>query len=241
MERKVSQFLIYALHHSLSKHMYIGKSSSGFRRPQEHGWPKAMERYAELPRTKWIKSLRKRGLDYQIAVIEELSRKEDLNEAERFHIAYMRSIGVALLNLTDGGDGFTGQHTDEARAKMSAKNKWRGNSKRMGEVARGYWKKPEAREKKRQERLGTTWSAEVRAKQSAAHKGKPKTKEHRQKLSVAATTRMKLRWQDPAYRAEQIEIQRRVRAQKSEAVRKLWQDPEYRERILSKRKEKDPL
>jgi group I intron endonuclease len=217
--------IIYALHHPNSSRVYVGKSKNGMRRPKEHSQVSTMQRYIQTPLTKWIKSLQKRGLEPKITVLEECAKPEDLNEAEIFHIAYFRSLGMQLLNLTDGGDGGFGyQPTEEARKKMSAINKKRSSTpagrERMSKIANEYWSNPEAREKQREERLGKKWNEETRAKISAAHKGKQKSEQHKENLSIAASSAMRLRWEDPEYRKQQ-----------REAAIQRARDPEYRKKI----------
>ncbi|MGH9024078.1 MAG: NUMOD3 domain-containing DNA-binding protein, partial [Acidimicrobiia bacterium] len=79
----------------------------------------------------------------EIEVLEEYDRPEDLPEAERFWIAYYRSLGCRLTNLTNGGDGASGRTlTSDARARIAAANKARGpiseeTRRRMSESHRG--------------------------------------------------------------------------------------------------------
>lgn len=205
-----SRCFIYALHHSNSTRVYVGKTAKGMRRPREHAHPSHLKKYAHLPRSKWIAALQRRGLEPRIVILETSTHVENLDEAERFYIEYFRSIGMSLLNLTDGGDGIHGyRHSDKACARMSATRKVSAKSpearERLARQSRAYWADPEAREKKRVERTGKKHDATTRAKISAAHKGKLKSGEHRANLSMAASTTMKLRWQNPQYRARQIE------------------------------------
>jgi len=216
-------YIVYLLHHPESDHMYIGKSTRGFRRVEEHFHSSHLKKYAHLLRSKWIVSLQKRGLQAEVVVLEECATPEELDASERFHISYFRFIGFKLLNLTDGGDGVLGhEFTPEAIAKMSESRQRRvqeipGERERLVTLSDEYWSTPAARETKRRERLGQKWSPEVRAKMSAAQKGKPKSAEHRAKISAAA----KLRCADPTYRQKQSEAQKiaqnrpDVRAKKS--------------------------
>lgn len=66
----------------------------------------------------WIAQLLDLGLRPTIEIIE--SGSGDHKDPERRWIAYYRSIGCRLTNLTDGGDGAPGYHpTEEIRRKMS--------------------------------------------------------------------------------------------------------------------------
>lgn len=232
---------IYALYHPNSKRVYVGKTSKGMKRPRAHSEPGHLRQYAHLPRAKWIQSLKKRGLEPKIAILEVCERIEDLDEAEKFYISCFRAIEVPFLNLTDGGDGINGyRHSDKARARMSAKHKALANTeegrKKMFDISNGYWSTPEAREKKRQERLGYVQSEDVKSKISAAHKGKTKTAEERVNMSAAA----KQRWANPEYRARQVKAQveakstDKAREQAAEWAKRASHDthksPEYRAR-----------
>ena len=185
--------VVYLLHHPESEHLYVGKSERGLRRPQNHGQPSSVRRYPHLPRTKWILSLRERGLEYEVTVLETCATVEDLCEAERFYIAYFRAIGLQLLNVTDGGDGISGwKHGPEALAKLSAVVQRRmadegpeATSRRMSKMSRAYWDSPGARERWATARTGRKHSDETKAKMSAAARGKPKSPEHKAATSAA--------------------------------------------------------
>jgi hypothetical protein len=251
MEKTTSQFLIYALHHPESDHVYIGQSSLGMKRPMQHGQAVSMEKLAHLPRIKWIGSLRAKGLEYEIAILEELPSADDLNDAEKFYIACFKAMGIPLLNLTEGGDG-------------------------GAEISRRYWSDPKSREKKSKERLGQKHDEETKTKISESHKGKKKSLEVRANMSRAAQERAATpEWKEkqskaqkiahgtdekraqaaewaklashdahktPEYRAKQSEAQKascateEVRARKSAATTRLAQDPEYIAKLSAARK-----
>jgi len=206
-ETTSSQFIVYALHHSDSDHVYIGQSSRGMLRPQQHDQQAELPKFAHLPRAKWIRSLHARGLKPEIAILEEFENDEDLDDAERFHIAYYKSIGIPLLNCTEGGDG-------------------------GAEISRRYWSDPASREKKRVERTGRKHSAETKAKMAASAKGKTKSAEHCAAMSEAR----KRNWATPGYREKQVESQKvaqnqsNVVAKKSEAATTQWADQDARDR-----------
>lgn len=121
----MERFVIYGLtepnHGELR---YIGKSVTGAaQRLSSHLCPSSL--LGRTHKEKWVKSLLKRGEKPEIFVIEACGSKEELNEAERHHIAYFRSIGCRLTNLTPGGDGQGVPCSPEKAAKISAATKGR--------------------------------------------------------------------------------------------------------------------
>lgn len=69
----------------------------------------------------WIRQLLREDLSPEIDSLEICGSKPELVEAEVWHIAYWRSLGCRLTNLTAGGEGCFGyRHSPEARRKMSA-------------------------------------------------------------------------------------------------------------------------
>lgn len=78
---------------------YIGLSSNGMKRPRNHRNPSCPDTYCR----RWVKSLQREGLTYQIVVLEMPTRVADLPEAERWWIAYGRACDWPLTNLTEGG------------------------------------------------------------------------------------------------------------------------------------------
>lgn len=115
---------------------YVGRSSSGLRRPRDPHGRRCQN---------WINSLKKLGLLPTIIIIQEFDPTDNvddvLNTWERHWIAYYRSKGANLTNLTDGGERgrkfsseviqhmcatrkgsnnpfFGKQHSDSAKIKM---------------------------------------------------------------------------------------------------------------------------
>ena len=74
---------------------------------------------------RWIKKLLDDGLMPDKFVIEEVD-KDGRAEAECFWIAYFKSIGCQLTNITRGGEGVLGlNHSEETKKKMSESAKHR--------------------------------------------------------------------------------------------------------------------
>ena len=113
----MTRYLIYGLIDPRNEGLrYIGRSSSGLNRPKAH------ERdTTNSHKTRWIAQLKAAGLTYEIEVLEVVESPDLLNEAECFFIAYFRSLGCRLTNLTDGGERVGGWvHRRETRAKLRA-------------------------------------------------------------------------------------------------------------------------
>lgn len=102
------KYLIYALVDPRDgAWRYVGKSSSGLKRPLHHGRPSVLAK-DKTHKANWIRGLAQQGLRYCIEILEEFSDPGALNVAEIEWIAAARLVGVSLTNLTDGGDGATG-------------------------------------------------------------------------------------------------------------------------------------
>jgi len=204
----MGQFIVYLLHHETSAHAYVGKSTKGIRRPQMHGSPSNLRNHPTFPVVRWIKKLHAKGLNYEIAILEESTNAAALVEAEQFYIAYFRSIGLPLLNCTDGGEGSIGyRHADEARRRMSElKSGWRPSPEHIARSSQRWtgsgnpkFGKTISSEQKKlisEANKGRHPSETTRAKMSMSHLGKkrttprpPVTDETRTKLSVAAKGR----------------------------------------------------
>jgi len=77
---------------------YIGLSSQGLIRPKNHAQNSCPDTYCR----RWVKSLQRQNLSYEIVVLETLSAATALADAERWWIAFGRACGWPLTNLTDG-------------------------------------------------------------------------------------------------------------------------------------------
>jgi group I intron endonuclease len=149
---------------------YIGKSTIGTRRIKSHCYKNSLK-----PRTlnvNWIKSLLNKGLTPDYIIIEEHNNPENLIEAEIFNIAYFKSIGCNLNNMTLGGEGTLGRKFSEStRKRLSEVNK--GNKHALGaQRSLEYCKMISKRNKGRQ------MSELTKAKLLESHLGKKQTPEH---------------------------------------------------------------
>lgn len=82
---------------------YIGKTNDPHRR-----WLNHLCEKSKTHRANWIRSLERRGLRPEIVVIEEVHGAWPWQESEKFWIAYAKSNGWPLVNMTAGGDGVVG-------------------------------------------------------------------------------------------------------------------------------------
>lgn len=191
--------LIYALSHPITGEIrYIGKSERGIIRPRQHGQLSHLKKRSHLPVARWVNKLRSQGLDYVIEVIETQETRESLMEAEKFWISQFRALGFRLLNICDGGEGFTGRHTPEAKAKISAAGLGRklsaesiekGAAKRRGRSLSDAHRRALCVPKSGAGAKGVPKSPEHRAAVSKGQKGKKLTKEHIAKMPKSKLAR----------------------------------------------------
>lgn len=115
----MSPYLIYGLVDPWTNQLrYIGKSQSGLRRPRQHSMPTYLKR-DRTHKANWIRQLLARGRRPDVVVIQEFQDPTILCLAEIHWIAYFKQIGCLLTNQCQGGEGFTGKHSEETRRKMS--------------------------------------------------------------------------------------------------------------------------
>lgn len=106
---------IYALNDpDTGKCRYVGASAKPSRRYFGH-----LTAVENCPRTAWIKSLKADGKRPVLEVLDEVPALE-WEFWEKEYIRVFRAIGFDLTNKTAGGAGFTGKHSEESRALISA-------------------------------------------------------------------------------------------------------------------------
>jgi len=122
---------------------YVGLSTQGMTRPLQHFMP-CYARHETSHKSNWIKK-HFTGVDPRpFIVILERCDRSNVEEREIFWIGKLRSEGVDLVNMTDGGSAGLGRRfSSETRAKISRSKK------------------------------GQKHSPEARAKMSASHLGVP--------------------------------------------------------------------
>ncbi len=92
----------------------------------------------------WERSLAHEGLSCAWAIVEDGLADDEANERERWWIAYGRSCGWPLTNLSDGGDGPWGYNpSPEHREKIGKANRGKRHStearERIRQGALGRW------------------------------------------------------------------------------------------------------
>jgi hypothetical protein len=171
-----SPYLIYGLRDPRTNLIrYIGKSSSGLNRPNNHRKP-SFYTNCNTRLANWCKNMAAAGTMYEIVVLQYCtSNREELNEAERSWIRLFKQEGYDITNLTVGGDGVAGRvYSAEARARLSEQRRGR----KMSEEARRNMSA--AQTKRHQERPVT---AETLEKMSRSHLGYKHTEESKAKMS----------------------------------------------------------
>jgi len=170
---------------------YVGKGCGGRATNMFH-----RNRHHKAIQTK----LGRLGATVEVRIIAHGLMEEDALSLEKERIAFWRTAGAKLANLTDGGEGISGYaHSDETKKKIGAASK--GNKHglspspetraKMRAAKLGRKQPPELVAKRaaaligNKSRTGQKISLESRAKQSAALKGIVKTPEWRAKLSAS--------------------------------------------------------
>jgi hypothetical protein len=116
-----SKFLIYGLVDPRDGQLrYVGKTEGSLRVRLNHHVHRALRQRTNTYKGAWVRSVLRDGLRPDIVELEACPGHDDLVEAEQWHIAYWRSLGCRLTNLTAGGEGAVGyRHTQETRARIS--------------------------------------------------------------------------------------------------------------------------
>lgn len=128
-----------------------------------------------------VDKLGRLGMCAEVRLVASDLSESDAFKIERERIAFWRSVGVRLANVSDGGGGYSGfKHTQEfkekARIQITAYNERRGPPSE------------ETREKMRAAKLGKKQSPEHVAKAAAASRGRkygPKSPAIRAKISAS--------------------------------------------------------
>jgi hypothetical protein len=108
--------VIYALIDPRTEEVrYVGKSVYGIQRAYAHKEPGCLRRNLNPHKCNWIRQLNSLGLQFKVCILQEVEDEVLLGDVERNWISKLRTEGVRLLNVTDGGEGTLGR-------KLSAKS-----------------------------------------------------------------------------------------------------------------------
>lgn len=116
----VTKNLIYALVDPRDGQIrYVGKSTSGYRRPMEHLQPRRSHKN-NTRNCHWVNSLLKKGLKPIIRPLEWSDDPNKLYDLEKHYVKTLKERGANLNNHTEGGEGLFGKkHTMETKLKCS--------------------------------------------------------------------------------------------------------------------------
>ncbi|MFN8996703.1 MAG: NUMOD3 domain-containing DNA-binding protein [Pseudomonadota bacterium] len=157
----MGNYLIYGIFSKEGLLKYVGKSSSGVKRPKAHFFPSHYNK-VQTYCARWIKKNIQQG-DCPTWGILKYSTKDSLCEDEIKLIKEARLSGLKLLNLTDGGDGSAGfKHSESTKEKLRLINTGKDCSHRKKRDVSGS-KNP---------RYGAILTEETKAKISEGNKGK---------------------------------------------------------------------
>lgn len=187
----MKQFYVYIHKKPDGTPFYVGKGTGN-------------RAYQFAKRTQWHKNIVEKYGKSNIAIeITNCIDESQAFELEKTYIKQLKTLGVELVNLTDGGEGCVGRiFTDEHRLKLSAAKKGKPLSEAHKQALRGkvmseaHKQQIRLRQKgtkasddtKRKlsaMRIGRRLSEECKQKISAKHVGKTLSAEHRSKLSEA--------------------------------------------------------
>lgn len=194
-------------------------------------------------KNRWIRVLERQGL---IPIIRHLQDVPDetWQEAERYWIAYFTSIGCALTNMTEGGEGSVGyEHSDDAKAKMSrsriGKTKSDKHKAKISAGLMGHEVSEETRSKLREKRKTYVVSDDTKAKMSKSLKGRIKTPEECAAISKgklesgyqhSEETRARFRsaWERRRQRPVSAEAKSIERDNRSKSSKEMWESETYK-------------
>jgi hypothetical protein len=126
---------------------YVGKSNARKRRATNMSMRSDYHKRV-------VAKVREVGHDIVVKIVEQNLPEESSFAFEKMRIAYWRSLGVELVNFTEGGDGISGFRCSEEQLI----------------------------ERRRKQKVAQN-RPDVRSRRSAALKGKLKSEEHRRKMS----------------------------------------------------------
>lgn len=138
------KYLIYALVDKVDNQVrYIGKSTSGLRRPNQHFSDWSINKTNPYKKY-WLKKCKLENILPSIEIIEiipdEVFTHQILEDAEEFYIQYFKRVGCRLVNAQNAGKGSPGRKLScLSKQKMSdAKNKMYNKLKLQGVLLKAW-------------------------------------------------------------------------------------------------------
>lgn len=210
MEQLEPRFYVYVLARPDGRPFYVGKGK-GSRIYQHDSEARSGHR---CPKCNTIRKIWRAGGEVQRYIVFQTDDEQEAFDREREYIALYGRAN--LCNLTDGGDGYTtadnAWSTPERRESMLARKKdpayrekLRNASVMAGEQiserGKQLWKDPAYRQRMEAVHKSTfpdMWAdpekkKEVSRKIGIAHKGRPKSEEHRAKIAAGVKAAHKAR------------------------------------------------
>jgi hypothetical protein len=103
------------------RYIGISKNENADRRLITHlSTAKSLKKVSSLPIYKWINKHTDDGHSIGYILIENNLSWEEACFLEKKYISDYKLLDSGILNMTDGGDGFTGRHTEETREKIKS-------------------------------------------------------------------------------------------------------------------------
>lgn len=151
---RVKKYVIYGLTDPRDGLIYyVGQSSCGLARAKRHRTPTALKHDGDTLKTRWIRDLLQKGLEYGFKLLEQ-TRKIDLGLRERAWIDKLRREGHPLTNSIS-----------MRRRPFSEEHR-----RRLKEAAQERGRDPAYRRKMQRLNLGRVVTDETRARQSLAQR-----------------------------------------------------------------------
>lgn len=212
---------------------YVGKTIRPKERFRSHLLCKG-----KTHRSCWIKSLVLQGISPKFEIIETITSPKpgEWEQSEKFWIHSFKLMGYNLTNGTEGGDGLSNP-TKEIREKIGSALRGRKHTPEQNAghsaILRGRRHTPEHILKCKIARTGLKRSEAFKEHMRKVSKGRPKSEEHKLKLSEAITKlqsdpeyrrlmseRMKVRWKNGAMGGEVHRLRLSIAAKRDWAKRK---------------------
>lgn len=168
------KYLVYGLIDPRTRLIrYVGKSSSGYKRPREHATA-TKKTYCHS----WILQLKNLGLTYEITILEVCDSAQ-LIDKERWWIAFGKACGWPLTNMTDGGEGIPLGYKVPEHIRLARKGRVTSIETRLklSRIMKGRKASPEARVNMSRAQKGRIVTPETKLKLSTIFKGKGPSKE----------------------------------------------------------------